>query len=78
MPKIPNFKLGATGRFPRGKAGDTDEGELRFAIAADHSEGIVRVEFGKPVAWLGLPVNEARALAKLLLEKADEIEKRKS
>ena len=71
------MKPGATGRFPHGKADATDEGELRMALAADHANGIVRVIFGKSVAWLGLPSREARALAALLVEKADEIDSRK-
>lgn len=70
--------LGATGRYPYGRADRTDEGELRMALACDHSNGIVRVEFGKPVAWLGLPVREAREFAALLVSKADELDARKS
>jgi len=76
--KLKDFKLGATSRFPYGKADATDEGELRMALAADHSNGIVRVQFGKPIAWLGLPSREARALAAVLIEKADELDKRKA
>lgn len=67
--KIPKFPLGATGRFPYGKADATDEGELAMALAADHGQAIVRVAFGKPVAWLGLPSRQARALAALLFRR---------
>ena len=76
--KIRNFTLGATGQFPRGKADAHDEGELRLALAADRANAIVRIEFGKPVALLGLPVAEARQLASLLLEKAAEVEAAKA
>lgn len=76
--KINNFRLGATGRYPRGRADQHDEGELRMAIAADHASAIVRIEFGKPIGWLGLPVTEARALAELLSKTADEVERRKA
>ena len=76
--KIKNFDLGATGRFPRGKADAHDEGELRMALAADHANAIVRLEFGTPTAWLGLPSHEARQLAALLIEKANEIDSRKT
>ena len=72
--KLKGFKLGATGNFPRGQADEHDEGELRLAIASDRANGIVRIEFGKPIAWLGLPVSEARDLAAMLLEKAAEVE----
>lgn len=78
MTKIPDFKLGATGRFPRGPADETDEGELTLAAAADHQQGIVRVVFGKPVAWIGLESKGARALAQMLIEKADELDHRRT
>lgn len=70
--------LGPTGAFPYGKADASDEGELQMALAADHRAGIVRLAFGKPIAWLGLPSTEARALAAALIEKADELDRRKS
>ncbi len=49
---------------------DDDEGELQFGVAYDALDGVVRVEFGKPVAWLGLPPPNAIELAKVLLKKA--------
>lgn len=75
--KIKGFKLGATGRSPYGRLNADDEGELRFALAADRANGVVRVEFGKPVAWLGLPSAIARELARALIEKADELDRGK-
>jgi hypothetical protein len=62
--------LGATGEFPYGKVQDDDEGELRMAVGFDKVDGIVRLEFGKPVAWLGLPPAEAVNLARSLLRHA--------
>lgn len=62
--------FGATGNFPQGKLNDSDEGELRLGVAYDKLDGIVRVEFGKPVAWLGLPPEQAIEFAKLLLKNA--------
>ena len=62
--------FGATGEFPQGKLNDTDEGALRLGVAYDKLDGIVRVDFGKPVAWLGLPPPEAIQFAKLLLKNA--------
>lgn len=61
------MKLGASGRFPQGKLNADDEGELAMAIAYDPKEGVVKLHFGKPVAWLGLPPKEAVQLANLLL-----------
>jgi hypothetical protein len=76
--KIKNFKIGATGRFPYGRAAEDDEGELQIAMAADHGNAIVRLQFGKPIGWLGLPSVNARQLAALLIEKADELDRRKA
>lgn len=62
--------FGATGTFSQGKIDDTDEGDLRLGVAYDKLDGIVRVEFGKPVAWLGLPPPQAIEFAKVLLKNA--------
>ena len=74
--KIP--RLGPTHRFPQGKVGVDDEGEIRCAVAADHQHAIVRVAFGKPIAWIGLPSTKARELARMLTEKADELDARRT
>ena len=63
--------------FLQGKLNEHDEGELRMAVASDPIDGVVRIVFGKPVAWLGLPVLEARALAALITEKANELSRPK-
>ena len=75
--KLTDFRLGATGRHPHGQADASDDGELRMAMVTDHANGIVRIVFGTPVAWIGLPSREARELGTMLLEKADEIDRRK-
>lgn len=61
------LQLGATGTFPHGKLNEQDEGAIKMAIGYDQSKGVVMVNFGKPVAWFGLPPPEARELARLLL-----------
>jgi hypothetical protein len=63
-------EFGATGQFPQGQLNDDDQGGLRMGVAYDKLDGIVRVEFGKPVAWLGLPPPHAIEMAKLLLKHA--------
>ncbi len=77
-PEATPLPLGATGQFPYGHADAHDEGELTMALAADHAAAIVRIIFGKPIGWLGLPSTEARQLAAMLIEKADEVDGRKS
>jgi len=65
--------LGATDKFPQGKCDENDEGQIRLAVAADRRDRIVRIEFGKPVAWLGLPPDEARQFARMISDNADRI-----
>lgn len=67
-------KLGATGRFPMGKLTAEDEGEIKFALAADPKTKTIILDFGKPVAWLGLPREDARKMANLILERVKELE----
>ena len=63
------MKPGATGEFPDGKLDPTDEGQLTMAVGIDVN-GLVRIDFGKPVAWFSMPAREAVGLAKLLLDHA--------
>lgn len=67
-PPVP--KLGATGAFPEGKLHKGDEGELRMAVGRG-KDGNVHIDFGKDVAWLALPPNEAKTLAALLMRHAN-------
>jgi len=64
--------FGATGNFPQGKLNDTDEGALKIGITYDKLDGIVRVEFGKPTAWIGMPPPQAIEFANLILMHAKE------
>ena len=61
-------------RWPEGRAGAEDDGELAFAVAADTTHALVRIEFPKAVDWIGLPPRMARSLAGMLMEKAEEID----
>lgn len=63
------MKFGATGKFPRGMLGPSDEGELNMGVAHD-SKGTVIVNFGKEVSWFGLPPEQAIEFAKLILRHA--------
>ena len=63
-------KLGATGKFPQGKLIEKDEGELRFKVGA--YEGKVVLDFGKPVAWIGMDPNMAIQLGETLMRRANE------
>ena len=64
---------GATGDHPQGKLNADDEGGLRMAIVADKRNSVVRVDFGKPVAWLGLDRATALDLARRLTWHAEKL-----
>lgn len=63
-------KLGATGKYPQGKLSSTDEGEIQFAVGSDPRARKVVIDFGKPVAWLGMDPGDAEVLAQKLIEHA--------
>jgi hypothetical protein len=62
-------KFGATGKYPDGSYGRHDEGELTMGVARDNY-GNIRIDFGKPVAWMAFPPEVAINLARLLLKHA--------
>jgi hypothetical protein len=62
--------IGATGQYPHGHYGEHDEGEIKFAIAADARNQKVLIDFGKPVHSLGLTPDQATELADLIQKKA--------
>jgi hypothetical protein len=65
--------FGPTGQFPEGKLTSNDEGQIAFGVAIYH--GKVIVNFGTPIASLGLSPQEARQLALVLRQRANEIER---
>ncbi len=67
------MRFGATGKFPEGKLDETDEGALTLGVAADHRNQVVFVDFGKPVAWIGLSKELAIQFADLLRKRAEEL-----
>ena len=66
-------KLGATGKYPSGKLLESDEGEIRFAIGADPTTRKVIINFGKPVAWMGMEKDQAIAIGETLIARAKEL-----
>lgn len=67
------MKLGATGEYPQGKLSEKDEAELAIAVAADKTIGKIMLQFGKPVAWIGMNAIQARAIGEMLILKANEL-----
>jgi hypothetical protein len=66
------LKLGATGNYPRGQLKQDDEGEIRLAVTT--RDKTVIIDFGKPVAWIGLPAESAREFAAAIMRHADDID----
>jgi hypothetical protein len=67
------LNLGATGQYPEGRYGPHDEGEIKFAVAADAPNQKVLIEFGKPVRSLGMNAEQAQGLINMLQAKLWEL-----
>jgi len=67
-------KLGATGEFPRGQISERDEGQLKMAVSSDPKTRTVILNFGKRIEWIGFSPEEARGLARILLNHANKFE----
>lgn len=63
-----NVQLGPTGQFPEGELTQNDEGELRLAVGTFKNK--VVVNFGTPIASLGMTPAQARDVAKALWKHA--------
>lgn len=64
------MKLGATGRRPLPAVSTDDEGEIQMALSHDPEKRKVYLNFGKPIAWLGLTPEQASDIADTLREHA--------
>ena len=67
-------KVADSQRFPNGQLNDHDEGEIEIRVAADPKKKVVIIAFGKPVGWLALPPEHARAMMLMIEKKTNEIE----
>lgn len=67
------MNLGASGEYPQGKLNESDEGELIVAVAADKQTSRVLLQFGKSIRWIGMDAAQARAVAQMLIQKANEL-----
>jgi hypothetical protein len=59
-------------QYPNGKLNEDDNGALTIAVGTEGD--VVCVYFGKPIAWFGMPAQDARNLAQTLIQHADAIE----
>ena len=65
-------EIGPTGKHPEGKISKDDDGELRVGLSI--LDGNVVMKFGKSVAWIGLPPENARQFGLGLLKCAGNID----
>ena len=56
--------------FPRGRLNSDDEGETQIAVVVDGD--VVVIAFPKPTAWVGMPVDQAEELARVISARAVE------
>lgn len=68
--ELRQLALGATGKFPRGKLTDEDEGEIKIGIAYDQDTETVILDFGKPVTWIGFTRKQALDISRMLAHHA--------
>jgi len=68
-----DLMLGPTGQFLEGQLTPNDKGELVFAVG--ELKGKVIINFGGPVASVGMSPKQARELARSLRQRANRIER---
>lgn len=56
-------------RFPEGRTGADDDGELTYAIATDDQHRTIVIKFAHPTEWIGLGAKEAEELRDQLTER---------
>lgn len=56
------------GEFPNGKLNDRDEGAIPMAVETEN--GVIKLVFPKPVAWVGFTPEQAVQLANDLIKHA--------
>lgn len=61
-------------KWPDGRLGAEDDGELSVAIAVDPVRKVIIMHFGMPVAWVGLDADSTRGLIARLEEHLKTIE----
>lgn len=60
-------------QYEHGRLNADDDGALAMAVAADLKHQRIIIDFGKPVNWLGLRVEEAQGLINMLMQKIREL-----
>ncbi|AMV20438.1 hypothetical protein VT03_21245 [Planctomyces sp. SH-PL14] len=61
--------------YPNGRLNASDDGEVAFKIGGDGERGVVVIDFGKPVTWVGMTPQQAVEMAQLMIKNAREVSK---
>lgn len=61
-------------KYPQGRIGADDEGECEMAVTLDLRHKVIRIVFKKPIDWIGLDLETARALRDKLSEHIETLE----
>lgn len=69
--QVTDDMVGPTNEYPAGKLTEKDKGGIRFDITTQEDKIILN--FYSPVQWLGLTAEDAFALGKSLIRRADAI-----
>lgn len=56
--------------YSHGRVGPDDDGDLAMAIGHDAAKGIVVIDYGKMIQWVGMPAEQAVKMAEMLIEHA--------
>lgn len=62
-------------QWPEGRVDGTDDGQVAFKIESDPDTQVVKIDFGKPVVWVGMGPQDAVQMAQLLIKHARAISK---
>ena len=63
----------AVREFPHGRAGADDDGAFAYALATDVTHGMIRMQFPKPIEWIGLDLQAAEQLRDELTARMPEL-----
>ena len=63
----------ANRQYSQGRMSAEDDGDLAIAVGVDPQRKIIIINFGKPVAWIGLGIAETEELIEALKDKIDKL-----
>lgn len=62
---------GPTSKFPDGKLSREDRGEVTIAIR--DNEGVIVIDFGTELSWMGMLLEQAKEFGEALIARANKV-----